>query len=306
MLTTLRQFGGELTTCPVVAFQGRTGHPISAESLSTLADLNVEYVYDTQLNRAPWFNYSNKIAAVSYAQNTFTTPWNIWLDSDVVFLDAPAFATRADLESADFHARFEYLPPAVSQDDHEFASYWTALCRQSGVEFDDLAYYDLDLPSKRMKPFFNSGVFLWRTASDFAQTYARNYYRLIDARIAPKGIGPWFADQVTLTPTIAALKMNWKLLDVEDHLMMFEGVVDDPTFSDVIARANIVHYSKSRNDPYRARFDPLLVARRPELRALLEKYDTTPPLTRRHPMASARMSARRLRQALYVRRCKSI
>lgn len=273
MLRTLRQFGGALAQAPVTALQGRRGAPLQPETHAALEELTVEYAYRPDLNDAPWFNYTNKIAAVRHAEEHFQTPWRLWLDSDVLFLDEPVFAKDPALDEADFHGRFEFLPPAFSTTNTTHARYWEKLCALNGVDFDSLAFHDLDIPAVRMKPFFNSGVFLWRADTGFADAYAQSFYQLLEARFAPKRVGPWFADQVVLTPVLERLKMRWRMLQVEDHLMLFPGP-EVPALRAVMPRANLVHYSKSRAPDIREDFDRLVQARRPEMQELLRQHDS--------------------------------
>lgn len=306
MLKTLRRFAGELGSCPAVAFQGRSGQPVSPATVRELARLNVDYVFRPDLNQAPWFNYTNKIAAVQYAQEAFSTPWCLWLDSDILFLHEPSFCNDNALSETDFHARFEYLAPAVSGADDPAAAYWEQICALCGVRFADMGCHDLDLPAKRMKPYFNSGVFLWRADTGFADRYAENFYRILSARIAPEGIGPWFADQVSLTPTIAGLDLEWRMLDARDHLMLFQGAAQDKVFLDVLPQANLVHYSKARTGADSAAFDALVLDRRPGLADMLAEHDGFTAGRRPSLPDRARMLSRRLRQQLYVRRCRAV
>lgn len=306
MLTTLKRFAGSLGASRIVAFQGRSGEEVSAATRKKLAALNVEYVYRPEFNRAPWFNYTNKIAAVRFAQEEFDTRWRIWLDSDIIFLDEPSFSEEQTLENTDFQARFEFLSPAMTQTDDTFASYWSQVCEICDVQIEDIGFYDLDLPVQRMKPYFNSGVFFWRAETDFAEIYSRNFYRLLDAKIMPRGIGPWFADQVSLTPTIYKLNLRWRMLSPADHLMIFTNSLENRLFLDILPRANLVHYSKSRNAPYRATLDPLLLARRPELEEVLRAHDTFDIRKFTGLTSKFRKYSRRMRQEIYARTCKDI
>ena len=305
MLRTLRQFGGALAGAPVTALQGRRGAPLRKATHAALEEMDVAYAYRPDLNDAPWFNFTNKIAAVRYAEEHYQTPWRLWLDSDILFLNEPSFVNDPALDTADFHARLEFRPPAVTTTDQTFVPYWTKLCALSGLDFDSLPFYDLDIPPRRMKPAFNSGVFLWRAGTGFVETYTKHYHQLLDARISPKGLGPWFADQVIMAPVLEAAKLQWRMLSVEDHLMLFPGP-DVPELPAVMPRANLVHYSKSRLAPHREAFDRLVLDSHPRLQDLMERHDrevapTTNSLTERlirYPRA--------LRLHYFARRCTEV
>lgn len=68
-------------------------------------------VIDYKNNPFKWFNYANKIAAVSIAQSLSTTDLIAWLDSDTIIANEPS---ELILEShVDFAARCEFLPRAA-------------------------------------------------------------------------------------------------------------------------------------------------------------------------------------------------
>ncbi len=306
MLNTLKRFGGALSSARVIAFQGRQGPRISAATEQVLKDLGVEYVVSTQDNRAPWFNYTNKIAAVEYAQKTFTTPWRMWLDSDIVFLSEPSFVKMLKPYDCDFLARFEYTAPAEHAGETVHAEYWRQIARICSVDLAATPYEQLDLPATSMKPYFNSGFMVWNANTDFAETYAKNFYRILAARVTPKTTGPWFADQVALTPTIAALRLRHRMMTSEDHLMLFAYHLADRAFLDRLPSASAVHYSKSRDPASRQDFDALVVAQVPQMQEIFDAAERIPTNSLPSMPERARTVWRRARQKLYVKTCRPV
>lgn len=306
MLKSMRMCGGVWAKAKAVAFQGRSGAPISRETRQLLDTLDVEFVFGKQYNRAPWFNFSNKIAAMEYAQSALKTPWLIWLDSDIIFLREPLFTRTLQSTTADFIARFEYLPPAEVEGRDSFSNYWARIFEVCGVPKDDRGYVDLDFPPTRMKPFFNSGIMLWRSESRFVEAYARNFYRIVAARIAPSGVGPWFADQAAIPPSLVGLGLKWDLLALQDHLMLFSYHLQDPAFREALPRTNLVHYSKSRDAPFKAEFDQLVLGEYPQLGPLFDMAEKISAAQRIGAVFRMQRLYRRARQSLFARSCVSI
>ena len=306
LLKTLRRFGGAFASVPAVAFQGRAGPRPDPRTLRALDELEVEYVRRPGLNKAPWFNYTNKIAAVAHADASFRTDWSVWLDSDILVLAEPAFATDPRLAGNDFLARFDVTGLAVGADGGGHTAFWERACGICGTDFARMPVMELDFPATRMKPYFNSGVMLWRTGSSFAADYARNYYRILGARIAPRGVGPWFADQISLTPTVAGGDLRWAMLSASDNFMMFQGFLDNPDFAAGLGAAAIVHYSKSRDPALRERFDGLVARAAPGAIEIARELDGYDPQPGRDLLGSARRHVGRLRQKLFAATCTEI
>ena len=306
MLQSMRRCGGALGGARAVAVQGRSGAPLSRQTRALLDGLEVAFVSNTRFNRAPWFNYSNKIAAVEYAQSELTTPWLIWLDSDILFLREPSFVAKLPSSDADFMARFEYLPPAEVEGRDDFAAYWARVFALCGAAAENGPYVDLDFPPTRMKPYFNSGVMAWRRSSGFAETYARNFYRIVGARIAARGVGPWFADQAAIPPSLSSLGLKWDMLDLPDHLMLFSFHLQDPAFRTALSTANLVHYSKSRDMPFKEDFDRLILDHAPQIAPLFHQAGDVAADQRIGLFYRMQSTVRRARQSLFARSCVSI
>lgn len=74
LATTLRNNGGEMSSASLTAVRGRKGPRLRRNTVETLAQLNVHIEDAHELNPLPWFNYSNKVAAVQYLEDAGATP----------------------------------------------------------------------------------------------------------------------------------------------------------------------------------------------------------------------------------------
>ena len=308
MAESLRKFGGELKDIRLTAFHGRSGRPVSGGTLKRLKELGVEYVYNTDYNKKPWFDYSNKIAAINYAQENFKSRWCIWLDSDTIFAKTPNFVNLISGKQIDICARLESTSPAIISGDSKYINYWRRVSAIYDIDYLSQPFYDLDINLVKIKPNFNSGIIVWRIDTEFGFYYANNFYKLVDAKISPVGTGPWFADQVSLAGTILQRKMIWENLDIRDNLMLFNHFLDFEGYTNLLPEANIIHYSKSRRRNRRKIFDEMIYRHYPLIHRCMISIDALeisdgPPL---FSLDSFINNIRKYRQRIYVARCESI
>lgn len=303
MLSTLRANGGALARAPAWAVLGRPGAPLAAKTHAALSELGVTLVRAHPYNDARWFNYANKVAAVSYAQQHATTATAVWLDSDILIAREPNGLVLSPGE--DFAARCEYLPPAVHDGSSEHVPYWRSLCTLLGTDFDALPWIELDWPRCRMRLFFNSGTFAWRRQSSFAASYRGAFKQLLRSRLAMHAGQIWYADQVVLAPILVRERLAWRHLGVEDHHMMFQNHLTAESASPPMTHSRLVHYSKALDPPYRALMLERLQRELPELgervAAYLRAHDG-----RAGPPISPRKIARHLRLRWQLARARRV
>jgi hypothetical protein len=102
--------------------------------------------------------------------------------------------------------------------------------------------------------FFNSGIFVWRRSTNFARTYQDAFVRLLKSRLAQANGTFHFIDQVILTPTVLANHLRWRHLAREEHFMIFQGFLEGAAAAPNMSGAQLLHYSKSLQPPFRERF----------------------------------------------------
>ena len=265
MLQTLRANGGRLAQARVLLVVGRRGAPLADTTRSALQRLGAEMVYASEFNPAPWFNYANKIAAISVAQKLATTPLVAWLDSDVLIADEPAGLLLDD--DVDFAGRCEHQPPAMVSNSPLHRPYWDALCGLTGIRSKDLPHVRLSHLGLDLQVSFNSGIFVWRRDSVFAQAYRELFIKLLRSRLAQHDGNFFTADQVIIGPVLVAHRLRWKHLDIADHHMVFHGQLEVPGAVPDMSGSHLIHYSRSMTLPYRGMFLGRLQSELPELHA---------------------------------------
>ena len=270
MLKSLRHFGGKFANVPVLVIQGRRGAAIRKKTIQELDALRARLIRaPSRDNTIKWFNYGNKIAAVTVAERVAKTSTLVWIDSDIIFAAAPDGLLLGVEE--DFAARFEVLPPAVCEGNNENVPYWRKICLLLGVDYDQLPWVDRGDGTPLQKMYFNSGVFVWRRDRGFAKRYSLAFKTLMESRLA-QSTGVFFtADQVILGPVIVGNNMRWRQLEHREHLMAFPGLIDGPLKCPPLGDGAIIHYSGSLNPSHRERFLRRLRAESPILATWLEK-----------------------------------
>lgn len=308
MLSTLRAHGGNLHDAPVLVVQGRRGLSLESATVQRLRQLDAQLIVDASHNPVPWFNYANKIAAVTIAQARARTPLVGWLDSDVLVAQAPLDLLLGDDE--DFAARAEFLPPAVRPGDTTHEPYWRRLCGLFGLSFDDVPWLHVEPRGDDIRMYFNSGVFVWRRSSAFAATYASYFIKLLQSRLAQRDGNFFTADQVVLTPVVLQAGLRWRHLPFRCHHMTFQFQIDGPIASPPMQDSALIHYSKAMDDSHREKFLRRLQAELPSLHAFVTDHEAGHEPRRashgRALQALAWRAARNLRWRLYARRVERV
>jgi hypothetical protein len=307
MLQTLRRNGGTFSHARVLLVEGRRGAPLAESTRMALHRLGAELIRDRIANPAPWFNYANKVAACTIAQEIATTPLVAWLDSDVLIAAEPAGLLLKD--DLDFAGRCEFLPPAMHEGDPLHVPYWQRLCAQVGIQPEQLPFVRIEHLQLDIRLNFNSGVFVWRRSSDFARAYRNAFIALLNSRLAQHDGNFFTADQVVIAPLLIAHKMAWQHWELVDHHMIFQGMIDGPGASPDMSRSSVIHYSRSLDPPYRQRFLARLRAELPELFALvtsLPKLERGPEGVATRAMTLMLKAYRGSRWRLYAAQSKPV
>jgi hypothetical protein len=302
MVKSLRTFGGALSQLPLIAVVGRLGAPLGRRTVAELEALGVQLVYSGhKKNPAPWFNYANKVAAVEAANTLAKTETIAWIDSDILFAAQPDGLILSDDE--DFAARCDPLLASVERGNPKNERYWRALCDVTSSDYDALIWIPQAGRADRIL-LFNSGVFVWRRATDFAQDYAAAFARLLDSRIAQTDGSFFAADQIILNGVVTSSKLRWRHMRYQDHHMVFPGLLTGAVAAPHVGQSSILHYSGSLSEPYRTVFLERLARESPRLAAWLATAEEPLP---KHNFLSSNAARwlktwRGLQWRLYARR----
>jgi hypothetical protein len=176
----IRRWGGVSADAPIFAVVTR-GPRLRLATLDVFKRLNVTCLY--QPVRAPysWFQYYHKPLALAAVDTLAKTETIAWLDSDVLIAGEPEALYLAD--DADFAARPSAKEMGTSGPNDPLESIWRANCRVLGIDIKSLPWImSDDRQAQRMRLYWNSGVFVYRTSTAFGRHFLEASTKLMDAR----------------------------------------------------------------------------------------------------------------------------
>lgn len=268
LISSLRHFGGVLATAPILAINGRRGPELSQDTVAFLLKHHVTLV---KLQKSTigfeWFNYSNKVKAIEYAQQAALTGQVIWLDSDIIITGD--LNTLLLSEDEDVAVRIEPVMPSITPEDGSELNYWQSLAKIVGCNFSDIPWVESE---GRIKlAYFNSGVIAWRRTSGFARSYVKAFVSLMNSRLAQSNGSFFAADQVIIAPVIAKENLRWRSLSRDDHRMVFPALLQSDSRS--WHGSKLLHYSGSRSSERKPLFEQRLRAELPGVASWLKSNE---------------------------------
>ena len=263
MISTFRKNAGEiLKNSPLYVVSGRSGSRLSNQTMEFFLKNNVHYVKAHKNNPKSWFNYSNKVAAVSWAQENLKSEYIAWLDSDILIAGDFIDDLSGDF---DFAGRCETHAPVVAYGDEKYISYWKRICDLAHCSFDQIPWMNIENIDSKLKLYFNSGFFIWKRSSVFAEKYREVFVNLLNSRYATSDGAAWFADQVIISPIVIANRLKWRHISLRNHHMVFSGHIDGQDPSPDMENSNLIHYSKSLTGDCKSRMMARLKVELPEI-----------------------------------------
>lgn len=208
----LRRWGGAFADAPVFAIVTR-GPRLSSETLDTFKRLNVTYLYQPAKSRYSWFGYYHKPLVMAAADTLAKTETIAWLDSDLLIASEPE---ALHLENGiDFTARPSAKEMGTCGPGDPLEPIWRANCRVLGIDIDTLPWVMSDDPQpQRIRVYWNSGVFVYRTSTAFGRRWLEASTKLMDARnySRAKDFQLSFNEMGVLSLAMHANKMRWREL----------------------------------------------------------------------------------------------
>jgi hypothetical protein len=210
MIESLRQFGGRLSNCEVMAVNARTGAPLRPETRRRLARLGVELVVSRQSHRYVWQHLLHKLHSLVAIEGRTTAETIGWLDSDIILLGEP---TDMILEP---HEDFTAMPSmgilgSTGPDDPNDA-FWARAAQRLGIPLDDLPWVITAENADRIRLYLNSGVFTYRRSLGLAKDFLEDCEALLDARVPRKHIEAHLIEQASISLTVHRRGLNLRVL----------------------------------------------------------------------------------------------
>lgn len=205
LFESIRRYSGRFRDSALYALSPRAGHAISASARRRLAALGVVYD-DTLLNTdCPEYGSANRVAAAAYIEATRPHDLLVILDSDTLFLREPeAFSLPPGVDVAARPVDVKGITPSGPQDASE--TYWQALCRLCGVDYDSLPWTESFVDRQRIKANYNGGLIVARGGLGLMRRWADYFFASIRHGLRPSpGTGTFRAGAGWVEPEVARL-----------------------------------------------------------------------------------------------------
>jgi hypothetical protein len=243
LIDSLRRFGGKFADAPFFAVQPRFGPPLARSTRRELERLGARHVYLPARRRYAWYHFTNKAAAVVAAEELATTEQVAFLDSDVLVLREP---TEFELAPGEDFAACSPDTGVVGTTgpDSPYESQWRRIAEVLGINFDNVPWVEALLVGKRIRLYFNGGVFTYRRATKLGRSYMDACIRLLDAHLGFPKNGEHWLEQISLGLSMHARGLRWRSLPLPYNYTMASYL---PHYwnPDVLRQTRVLHYHDS-------------------------------------------------------------
>src|SRR5262245_52320338 len=240
MVESLRRFGGAYAGCPVWAVKPRFGPPVSRHTRRELDRLDVAYTTTTRDDPHGWYAYINKTRALILAEEQAPTEFIGWLDADLLFTGEPSELTPGPAE--DIAACSSDNAGGTTGPGDKCEPFWREACAAVGVDMDSLPWVTTEREGERIRLYWNSGVFVFRTGTGLAAEHDRCTTRLLDARLGSAVTGVFFTEQYGLSLAAARLGLRRRQLPHSHNYEMGSSIHEQWYREEKLRAARIVHY----------------------------------------------------------------
>jgi hypothetical protein len=240
MVESLRRWGGQFADAPLIAVTPRFGSPLLPKTRQAFEQLQVKYLSFQAESRYSWFGFMNKPNALVAAQENSKSEFICWLDSDILILGQPDKLILNQGE--DFLACSTDDDGATSGPDHPCEPYWKEVCQLAGIDLENFPWVTTEREGRRIRLYWNSGVFVYRRSTDFANHYLQTCINLLDAHVSIKNKGIFYTDQVSLALTAMKMGVSWRGLPHSHNYHMHSLIHTDWYKREELQTAKILHY----------------------------------------------------------------
>lgn len=244
MIQSLRRWGGAYASCPVYAVTPRFGPPISKNTRIQLEQLQVQYICFGNQHKYSWNKFLNKLMALKAVEEVAETEFIGWLDSDLLVVDEPSeFMMKEDFSFVACPA--DKMGNETDGADDPNDPYWCQICKCVDIDIEALPWVSSEPEHSPMRLCFNSGVFVYRRSTNFAQHYLDTFTRLCDCQVMSKKAGIYFNDQVALGLTVVKMGIPWDTLSYSHNFAIGTCVPKAWYDNTHLQTAKILHHHDS-------------------------------------------------------------
>jgi len=206
LISSLREFGGNLKDVPIISYQPRKMFKISNETITFFKKNNVEHV-DIELNtNYCYYPFANKPLACAHREMNTNADILIFLDSDVFFLNEPS--EFLDLGNEDVILRpVDTKNIGAKNSEDQNAIYWNNLYELLGVKGPKNTI--TTGANENIWEYYNTGHIVTLKKNSLFKTWSENFLKVMDAGIRPD-LGLYFVEQSVFSATVSQMELKVK------------------------------------------------------------------------------------------------
>jgi hypothetical protein len=251
LVQSIRLFGGNFADTPIIAVIPRFSLPLANETKKQLSINNVQVVSCKEDPEYGWFKYYNKPRAMECAEKIATTEQICWLDSDMIFTGQPDELLLADDEDFAAHPA-EIKEMGTSGPGDAYYPLWLKFCEATGIALDDLPLLKCDESGELVHMYFNGGIFVYRTKSQFGAKYLALCRDLLNTKVitSVSGFTNGVKEMSALGLVVTRDKLRWKPLSYTHNFPIGNWIPDLSKLKDKMASVSILHHHNAMYPAY--------------------------------------------------------
>lgn len=239
LVQSLRRNGGRIAKCPVIAVTPRLGAPLARSTKAAFRVLEVQRLSVRRLSRWTWYHLMNKPVALAAAEEIAGTGLIAFLDSDTVVLDEPSELILDDATDFAACAPDDGVVGTTGPDcPHE--PHWRDICELLDLNIDELPWLTTCVGPKRIRLYWNSGVFSYRSKTQLAHRYLNVCETLLRNNAGFPANGEHWLEQVSLGLAMTKAGLRWKELSHSHNYAV--GSFLPPPWKLALDHVRILHY----------------------------------------------------------------
>ena len=240
MIESLRRWGGKFADAPVYAVTPRFGSPLSRHTKNALNSLSVNYIRCNPQTNYSWLGFLNKPLALVAVEERATSESICWLDSDVLILGEPEQLILNEREDFVACASDKNIGSAGDEDPHD--AFWREIYAILGLKIETVPWIVTEREGKKIRLYWNSGVFAYRRSLGFAKNYLQACFDILNTGIANHQSSIFFHDQVALGLAMIKGGLRWRALPYSYNYGMSSKIHNQWYCEEQLRAAKIVHY----------------------------------------------------------------
>jgi len=178
----IRRFGGSLAGSQITVVSPRAARRPSANTITALQKLHVEYLPIEIDSRCPEYGTSFRVHAAAHIERRPGPAIVVQLDSDTLFVREPTLLAKDRAAAA---RPVDMKGMCTTGPGDEFDAYWRDLCSVAGVDYDQIPVLETTIERLAVRASYNGGLVAARRADGLFQHTEDIFDRLVAADLRP-------------------------------------------------------------------------------------------------------------------------